>query len=48
MSKIGTVIFFVLIIVVAFGVVSFSSEYFLGRPLMEVVRDFLFMLFRKE
>lgn len=47
MSKIGTVIFFVLIIVVAFGVVSFSSEYFLGRPLMEVVGDFLFMLFRK-
>ena len=47
MSKIGTVIFFVLIIVIAFGVVSFSSEYFLGRPLMEVVEDFLFMLFRK-
>ena len=47
MSKIGTVIFFVLIIVVAFGVISFSSEYFLGRPLMEVVGDFLFMLFRK-
>ena len=47
MSKIGTIIFFVLIIVVAFGVISFSSEYFLGRPLMEVVGDFLFMLFRK-
>ena len=47
MSKIGTVIFFVLILIVAFGVVSFSSEYFLGRPLMEVVGDFLFMLFRK-
>jgi hypothetical protein len=47
MSKIGTVIFFVLILIVAFGVVSFSSEYFLGRPLMDVVGDFLFMLFRK-
>jgi len=47
MSKIGTIIFFLVIIVVAFGVISFSSEYFLGRPLMEVVGDFLFMLFRK-
>jgi hypothetical protein len=41
MSKLGPVIFFILIIVVAFGVVSF------GRPLMDVVRDFLFVLFRK-
>jgi len=48
MSKVGTVIFFLIIIVVAFGVISFSSEYFLGRPLMEVVGDFLFMVFRKQ
>ncbi|HEV8722375.1 MAG TPA: hypothetical protein VGW77_17290 [Candidatus Binatia bacterium] len=47
MSKLGPVIFFILIIVVAFGVVSFASEFFLGRPLMDVVRDFLFVLFRK-
>jgi hypothetical protein len=47
MSRIGAVIFFTLMIVVAFGVVSFSSEFFLGRPLMEVVHDFWFALFRK-
>jgi hypothetical protein len=47
MSKLGPVIFFILIIVVAFGVVSFSSEFFLGRPLMDVVRDSWFALLRK-
>jgi hypothetical protein len=47
MSKIGAVIFFLLIIVVAFGVLSFSSEFFLGRPLTEVVQDFWFALFRR-
>lgn len=47
MSKFGAVIFFILMIVVAFGVISFSSEFFLGRPLMDVVSDFVFMVFRK-
>ena len=47
MSKFGAVIFFLLMIIVAFGVVSFSSEFFLERPLTEVVRDFWFALFRK-
>jgi hypothetical protein len=47
MSKVGTVIFFLLLIVVAFGLVSFSSEFFLGRPLMEVLQDFWFVAFRK-
>ena len=47
MSKLGAVIFFILIIVVAFGLVSFSSEFFLGRPLMEVLQDFWFVAFRR-
>ena len=47
MSKMGPVFFFVLIVIVAVGIVSFSSEFFLGRPVMEVVRDFLFVAFRK-
>jgi hypothetical protein len=47
MSKLGPLFFFVLIIVVALGVVSFSSEFFLGRPFIEVVREFLFMAFRR-
>jgi hypothetical protein len=47
MSKIGAVIFFLLMIVVALGVVSFFSEFFLGRPLMEVVQDFWYAAFRR-
>jgi hypothetical protein len=47
MTKLGAVIFFLLLIVVALGVVSFASEFFLGRPVMEVFREFLFALFRK-
>jgi hypothetical protein len=47
MSKFGAVIFFILMIVVALGVVSFSSEFFLGRPFMEVLHDFWLAAFRK-
>ena len=47
MSKLGAVIFFILIIVVAFGLISFSAEFFFGKPLMEVVQDFWFALFRR-
>jgi len=47
MTKLGAVIFFLLLIVVALGVVSFASEFFLGRPATEVFREFLFALFRK-
>jgi hypothetical protein len=47
MSKLGGVIFFVLLIIVALGIVSFASEFLLGRPLTEVLRDFWFALFRK-
>ena len=47
MSKFGPVLFFILVIVVALGIISFSSEFFLGRPLMEVLSDFWFALMRK-
>lgn len=47
MSKLGALIFFILMIVVAFGVISFSSEFFLDRPLMDVIQDAWFALFRK-
>jgi hypothetical protein len=47
MSKLGAVFFFVLLIIVTFGIVSFASEFFLGRPVTEVLRDFWFALFRK-
>lgn len=45
--KIGAIIFFLLLFVFAFGLVSFATEFFLGKPLIKVIRDFLFMLYRK-
>jgi len=47
-SKIGALLFFLLLLIIAFGLISFSSEFFLGKPLIKVVQDFLFMLSRKE
>jgi hypothetical protein len=45
MAKIGAVLFFVLMIVAAFGIAAFASEFFLGRPIDEVIADFLFAIF---
>jgi len=47
MSKVGAVLFFLLMLVVAFGIISFSSEFFLGRPLVEVAGDLMFKLFHQ-
>lgn len=47
-SKIGALIFFLLLLVAAFGLISFSAEFFLGKPLIKVVQDVLFMLDRKQ
>jgi hypothetical protein len=46
-SKIGAVIFFLILIVVAIGLISFTCEYFLGRPLIDVIKDFFFVMTRK-
>jgi hypothetical protein len=48
MSRFGAVIFFVLMLVVTLGIISFSSEFFLGRPLIDVLRDFLFTIYHKQ
>ena len=45
---IGAVIFFLLLLVVVFGLISFSSEFFFGKPLMKVVQEFIFMLRRGQ
>ncbi|MGH7793491.1 MAG: hypothetical protein ACREQ2_01095 [Candidatus Binatia bacterium] len=47
-SKIGGVIFFLILLVGAFGIISFSAEFFLGKPLLAVVKDFLFFMSRKQ
>jgi hypothetical protein len=46
-SKIGAVIFFLLLLVAAFGLISFSTEFFLGKPLFKVIQDVLFMFYRE-
>jgi len=47
-SKIGGIIFFLILLVVAFGLITFSTEFFLGKPLIKVVQDVLFMFYRKQ
>ncbi|MGH7853038.1 MAG: hypothetical protein ACREP3_06330 [Candidatus Binatia bacterium] len=42
MSKLGGILFILILIIVAFGIASFSAEFFFGRPLMEFIEDFLF------
>lgn len=46
-SKIGAIIFVVILLIVAFGIISFAAEFFLGKPLDELVEDLLFMIYRK-
>jgi hypothetical protein len=47
MSKLGGILFILILIVVVFGIASFSAEYFFGRPLMAFIKDFIFMVFKK-
>jgi hypothetical protein len=46
-SKFGAIIFFLLLLVFAFGLISVATEVFLGKSLIEVVKDLLFMMYRK-
>ena len=43
-TRLGAVIFFVVLLFVALGVVGLSSDFFLGRPMADVVRDFVFWI----
>jgi hypothetical protein len=47
MSKLGGILFILILIAVVFGIASFSAEYFFGRPLMAFIKDFIFMVFKK-
>ncbi len=48
MSKIlGSILFILVLIIVVFGIASFSAEFFFGRPLMAFIKDFMFVVFRK-
>ena len=49
MSKVvGTIFFILVLIVVVFGIVSFSAEFFFGRPLMAFIKDFNFLYFGRK
>jgi len=49
MSKVvGTIFFILVLIVVVFGIVSFSAEFFFGRSLMAFIKDFMFVVFTKQ
>lgn len=47
MSRIGAVLFYVFMIIAAFGIAAFASEFFLGRSIDEVIADFLFVIFHR-
>jgi hypothetical protein len=47
LQKVGALVFFLLLLIVAFGLISFASEFFLGKPLVKVVHDLLFMFYRR-
>jgi len=49
MSRVvGTIFFILVLIIVAFGIVSFSAEFFFGRPLMAFIKDFNFLYFGRK
>lgn len=47
MSKLGGLLFVFILIIVVFGIASFSAEFFFGRPLMEFINDLVFIVFKK-
>lgn len=47
-SKLGGLLFLLILIVLAFGLISFATEFFLGKPLTTVVEELLFLLSRKS
>jgi hypothetical protein len=48
MSKIGAIFFFLILIVAAFGLVSFASDFVFGRPITDFIKDFFFIVFRRQ
>ena len=47
-TRFGAVLFFVVLLFVALGVVGLSSDFFLGRPMADVVRDFVFWISHRQ
>jgi hypothetical protein len=47
MSKVGSLFFVFILVILAFGIASFAAEFFFGRPLIAFIKDFMFMYFHK-
>lgn len=47
-STIGAILFAILLLLFALGIISFATEYFLGKPLSKVIQDFLFLIYHKQ
>ena len=47
-QKIGALFFFMLLLVIAFGLLSFASEFFLAKPLTKLVREYWFLFSRNS
>ena len=47
-QKIGALFFFCLLLMIAFGLLSFASEFFLGKPLVKLVREYWFLFSRNS
>lgn len=46
-SNFGAIVFVIILLVVAFGLIAFAAEFVFGRPLPELIRDLLFLIQRK-
>ena len=48
MSKLGGILFVFILIIVAFGIASFSAEFFFWPAAMDFIEDFVFIVFKGE
>jgi hypothetical protein len=46
-SAVGAILSFLIFALVIFGLISFATEFFLGKPLLKVIEEFVFMFYRK-
>jgi hypothetical protein len=47
LRKLGGLFFFLIVIIASIGFANFLSETFYQKPLLAVIKDFLFILTRK-
>jgi hypothetical protein len=45
-NKIGGVFFYLILLVAIFGIISFAAEFFLGKSILALVKETLFLISR--